>query len=182
MPTTGELLTIALLIITVMVLSIFSYVLSRLARLKRSVENNWEELMRCLAQRAGVIPRLVEIVRGYASFERTALDSIIEARNAAMVARTPSDKALAEAVVMRALRSVLVLADAYPDMKANYAFMSARTQLGDLDRELPRVTQSYNDAVDTYNERVTGRRSKTLARLMNYRVYGRYQVLHEVSA
>lgn len=176
MPDRDVLIAIALSVMAIVLVSILIYRVVKLVRLKRSVEEAWVGLIQCLARRAEVVPRLVEIVRGYASFERTALDKIVEARNATMVAQTPSDKARTEHALMNSLKSVVVLADAYPDMKANYAFMSARTELRDLDRELPCVTQSYNDAVDTYNKRVTERRSKTLARMMRYRVYGRYQI------
>jgi LemA protein len=176
MPDRDVLVAIALSAMAIVLVSTLIYRVVRLVRLKRSVEGAWEGLIDCLARRAELVPRLVEIVRGYASFERTALDKVIEARNATTVAVTPSDRARAGHALMSSLKSVVVLADAYPDMKANYAFMSARTQMRDLDRELPRVTQSYNDAVDTYNKRVTGRRSKTLARIMRYRVYDRYQI------
>ena len=176
MPDKDVLVAIAFAAPAIAFVSILLYRVLKLVRLKRSVEEAWAGLMDCLARRAELVPRLVEIVRGYAGFERTALDKIVEARNATMVAQTPSDKARVEYDLMKSLKSVVVLADAYPDMKANYAYMSARTQLRDLDRELPSVTQSYNDAVDTYNKRVTGRRSKTLARFMSYQVHGRYQI------
>ena len=76
-----------------------------------------------LKQRHDLVPNLVETVKGYAKHERDTLDAVINARNAAMSARGPAQKAEAEGVLSAALGRLFALAEAYPDLKANQNFL-----------------------------------------------------------
>ena len=75
-----------------------------------------------LKQRHDLIPNLVETVKGYATHERGTLEAVIKARNAAVSAQGPAAQAAAEGALQSALRQIMVLAEAYPDLKANQNF------------------------------------------------------------
>jgi LemA protein len=65
-----------------------------------------------LRQRHDLIPNLVETVKGYATHERTTLDAVITARNAASAAHGPAAQAQAEGMLNAALGKLFALAEA----------------------------------------------------------------------
>lgn len=72
-----------------------------------------------LRRRHDLVPNLVETVKGYADHERNTLDSVVQARNAAVAAQGPAAKAQAEASLSGALRQLFALSEAYPNLKAS---------------------------------------------------------------
>ncbi len=67
-----------------------------LVRLKVQVDNAWADIDVQLKRRYDLIPNLVETVKGYAGHEKDTLEAVINARNRAMTATGPVDKAQAE--------------------------------------------------------------------------------------
>jgi LemA protein len=104
-----------------------------------------------LKQRHDLIPNLVETVKGYASHERTTLEEIVRARNAAIAAPTPDAKVAAENVLTGALRHLFALAESYPDLKASVNFQQLQTELADIENKLAAVRRFFNNAVSEYN-------------------------------
>ncbi|WP_163364775.1 LemA family protein, partial [Escherichia coli] len=74
-----------------------------------------------------LIPNLVETVKGYAGHERGTLEDVVKARNAALTAQGPAQVAAAEGQLTSALRGLLALSEAYPDLKANANFQQLQT-------------------------------------------------------
>jgi LemA protein len=106
-----------------------------------------------LKQRHDLIPNLVETVKGYASHEKGTLEAVIKARNAAVAAQGPSAQAAAEGALQGALRQLLVLSEAYPDLKANQNMMQVSEELTSTENKVAFARQAYNDAVMYYNNR-----------------------------
>ena len=75
-----------------------------------------------LKQRHDLVPNLVETVKGYAAHERSTLDAVVHARNAAIRARGPAAQAATENMLTGALRQLFALSEAYPNLKANTNF------------------------------------------------------------
>jgi LemA protein len=104
-----------------------------------------------LKQRHDLVPNLVETVKGYAKHERDTLDAVIDARNAAVSARGPAQKAEAEGVLSAALGRLFALAEAYPDLKANENFLELQRMLDDIENKIAAARRFFNSAAAEYN-------------------------------
>ena len=107
---------------------IFSY--NRLVSRRNEVDNAWSQIDVQLKRRLDLIPNLVETVKGYATFEKSALEAVIDARSKAMsAAPTPVAQGAADIGLTGALRQLFALSEAYPDLKANTNFLSLQEEL-----------------------------------------------------
>ena len=104
-----------------------------------------------LKQRQDLVPNLVETVKGYAAHEKSTLENVVKWRNAAAGAATPADKAQAEGQLTTALRQLMVVAEAYPDLKANQGFQQLQAELGDLENKIAAARRFFNNSASEYN-------------------------------
>ena len=104
-----------------------------------------------LKQRQDLVPNLVETVKGYAAHERETLENVTKWRNAAAGAGSPADKAAAEGQLTTALRQLMVVAEAYPDLKANQGFQQLQAQLADLESKIAAARRFFNNSAAEYN-------------------------------
>ncbi|MCR9079959.1 MAG: LemA family protein [Hyphomonadaceae bacterium] len=104
-----------------------------------------------LKQRQNLIPNLVETVKGYAAHEKETLDAVIQARQGAVSANTPSEMGAAEGVLGQALGRLFALAEAYPDLKANENFKDLQDELAVIEDKIAAARRFYNSAVQDYN-------------------------------
>ena len=104
-----------------------------------------------LKQRQDLVPNLVETVKGYATHERETLENVVKWRNAAAGATTQGDKAAAEGQLTTALRQLMVVAEAYPDLKANQGFQQLQAELADLENKIAAARRFFNNSAAEYN-------------------------------
>ena len=98
---------------------------NRLIRLNVAVDEAFAQIEVQLKRRADLIPNLVETVKGYATHEQSTFDAVITARAKATTASTVADVSAADGMLTQALRGLLAVAEAYPDLKASANFMTA---------------------------------------------------------
>ncbi len=118
---------------------------------KIETQNAWSQIDVQLKRRYDLIPNLVETVKGYASHEKETLERVINARNQAMGAKTVGEHAAAESQLTGAVRSLLAIAEAYPDLKANQNFLALQEELTATENRIGFARQHYNDVVTDYN-------------------------------
>lgn len=145
------LLLVALLFM-ILIWAIGTY--NALVRERLLVKEGWSAVQVQLQRRTGLIPNLVETVRGYAGHERQTLDSVIEARSRVQSAAGPADVATANNALTQTLRSLFALAEAYPDLKANQNFLDLQEQLAGTEDKVSYARNYYNSRVLSYNERM----------------------------
>ena len=150
------LLGLALLIVFLLI-----NVFNRFAKNRNLVKDAWSNIDVALKRRYDLIPNLVETVKGYAKHEKTTLEEVINARNAAM--QVPSEdinaKIKAENQLQQTLRSIFALGEAYPDLKANINFLDLQEKLNVIEENLERSRRYYNGSVrenNTYGESFPG--------------------------
>ena len=131
------------------VLAIFIY--NGLITLRQRVNQAFADIDVQLKQRHDLIPNLLETVKGYAAHERGTFDAVVKARNAAMAAQTPSQVAAAENQLTGALRGLLALGEAYPDLKASANFQQLQNELADIENKIAAARRFFNNAVQEYN-------------------------------
>ena len=114
----------------------------------------WQTIDAQLQRRNDLIPNLVETVKGYAAHESGTLEAVTAARNAVDTATTPEAKMEASGQLTQALRGLLAVSEAYPDLKANANFMQLQTDLTDTENKISYARMSYNDMVLDYNNAI----------------------------
>jgi LemA protein len=107
-----------------------------------------------LKRRADLIPNLVETVKGYAKHEQATFDAVVTARAKATTASTVPDMAAADGALTQALRGLLAVAEAYPDLKASTNFLSLQEELSTTENKVAFARQFYNDTVRALNTAV----------------------------
>ncbi len=121
----------------------------------------WADVQSQYQRRADLVPNLVETVKGYAQQERTVLTEVTEARAKAtsvtVDASTLTDadkfKAYQDAQnqLSGALGRLLLIREAYPDLKSNQNFLALQSQLEGTENRIQIARRDYNDAVRDYN-------------------------------
>ncbi len=137
-------------VIVVVVLFVVS-VYNGLVTLRQRVNQAFADVDVQLRQRHDLVPNLVETVKGYAGHERGTLEAVVQARNAAMAAQGPEQKATAENALTGALRQLFALSENYPNLKANENFQQLQMELTDLENKIAAARRFFNNAVQEYN-------------------------------
>lgn len=127
---------------------------NRLIRLNISADEAFSQIEVQLKRRTDLIPNLVETVKGYAKHEQGTLDAVISARAKATTATTVADVAAADGALTQALRGLLAVAEAYPDLKASSNFLSLQEELSTTENKVAFARQFYNDTVRSLNTAV----------------------------
>ena len=127
---------------------------NRLIRLNISVDEAWAQIEVQLKRRADLIPNLVETVKGYGKHEQSTFDAVVTARAKATTASTVADTAAADGMLTQALRGLLAVAEAYPDLKASANFISLQEELATTENKVAFSRQFYNDNVRELNTAV----------------------------
>jgi LemA protein len=109
-----------------------------------------------LKRRADLVPQLVEAVRGYASHEQALLTSVAQLRSAAVAAKPGVDAGRfdSERELGTRLKQVLLLQEAYPQLKADANFRDLSAKLVDTEDQLQYARRFYNGAVKQYRNRL----------------------------
>jgi LemA protein len=125
-----------------------------LVRLKVQCDNAWADIDVQLKRRYDLIPNLVETVKGYAGHEKGTLEAVINARNRAMSATGPADKAQAENMLSGALKSLFALSEAYPQLRAIESFTSLQNSLTQIEDTVQNARRYYNAVVRDLNTKI----------------------------
>ena len=144
---TSTLIVLAVIVVAALwVISIYNGLVS----MRQRVNQAFADVDVQLRQRHDLVPNLVETVKGYAAHERGTLDEV-KARNAAVAAQGPEQKAAAETMLSGALRQLFALSEAYPDLKANANFQALQSELSDIENKIAAARRFFNNAVQEYN-------------------------------
>jgi LemA protein len=144
---------IALAVVGLLVL-FFVAQYNRLIRLNISVDESFAQIEVQLKRRSDLIPNLVETVKGYAAHEQSTFDAVVTARAKATTASGVADVAAADGMLTQALRGLLAVAEAYPDLKASSNFLSLQEELSTTENKVAFSRQFYNDNVRNLNTAV----------------------------
>jgi LemA protein len=133
-----------------------------LVTLRNRFKNAFAQIDVQLKRRYDLIPNLVETAKGYLNHERETLEAVIRARNVASAAATTAAANPADASALRglagaesglagALSRLLVVTEAYPELKANQNMLLLTEELTSTENKIAFARQAFNDAVMAYN-------------------------------
>ncbi len=147
-----------IIVIILVLLAFSSY--NGLVTKEEGVSKAWGNVESDYQRRADLIPNLVNTVKGYANFEKETLTAVIQARASATQVKidannlTPENLAAfqqAQGGLSSALGRLLVVAEQYPDLKANQNFLDLQAQLEGTENRINVSRQRFNDTVNEYN-------------------------------
>ena len=167
---------IGLLLLSVMMLV---GIYNRLVTYRNGYKNAFAQIDVQLKRRYDLIPNLVETAKGYIKHERETLEAVIAARGHAMTASraaaaNPGDPAAmgglnqAEGVLTGALGRLMMVAEAYPDLKANQSMQAVMEELTSTENKVAFARQAFNDAVTSYNNARETFPNSVLAGMFNF--------------
>jgi LemA protein len=106
-----------------------------------------------LKLRYELVPKLVQVVRGYADHERETLERVTGARARVISAGTMAEKVESEAALGGALKTLFAVVEGYPNLKASEEFLRLHDELAEIEDQIRFARQFYNDIVMRYNTR-----------------------------
>jgi LemA protein len=158
-------------------------------RMDESVKAAWSEVLNQYQRRADLIPNIVATVKGEANFEQETLTKVIEARSkATSIQATPeliNDPAAfqkfqaAQGELTGALSRLMVVAEQYPNLKANAAFQDLRTQLEGTENRVTVARNRYIKEVAAYNVLARSFPTNLTAMIFSYAVKPSFTVQNE---
>ncbi|WP_417034287.1 LemA family protein [Comamonas kerstersii] len=154
-------------------------VYNRLRLLRNRVENAWSQIDVQLKRRHDLIPNLVEVARGYMQHEASTLEAVARARSQAVQAsealrgHTGQAQALgalaaAEQALGSSLGRLMVVAEAYPELKADAQMQSLSEEIASTENRIGFARQAYNDEVMAFNNKASQFPDLIWARLLGF--------------
>lgn len=168
-------LWIILIIVVLLILFIIS-VYNSLVTLRQRVKNAFGQMDVQLQRRFDLIPNLVETVKGYMTHESDTLAKVTELRTAWAGAKTVDEKAKLDNELSNTLKTIMAVAEAYPDLKANQNFESLQNELTETEDKISYSRQFYNDTVTKYNTKLELFPSNIVAGMFHFTTESLFEV------
>lgn len=155
-------ITILVLVAAVLAVAVI-VIYNRLVRLRNAIANAFAQIDVQLKRRYDLIPNLVETARKYLQHERDTLEAVTAARNQASAAATAARRDPGAAAAMTALGAaegalggalgrLMMVAEAYPELKADQTMRELSEELTSTENRVGFARQAYNDAVLDFND------------------------------
>lgn len=158
-------------IILIVIVLIIIYVLilyNSLIKLLNKVNEAFSTMDVYLKKRWDLIPNIVESVKGYANHEKDTLKDVIKLRNSSYDDMSASQKIKTNVQLSNQIAKVMVLAESYPELKANENFKDLSKQLTKVEDEIANSRKYYNAVVKIYNNKVEIFPNNIFAKLFGY--------------
>ena len=145
---------------------------------RNEVDNKWANVQSQYQRRLDLIPNLVKTVKGYADFEKSTLQAVVEARSKATSINVTADN-LDEATIAKinaqlgavnsSLSRLLAVVENYPDLKANQSFLKLQDELAGTENRIAVARDNFNEVVKVYNNAAQKFPSVIFARLLGFK-------------
>jgi LemA protein len=155
-----------------------------LVTLDEGVKAKWGEVENQYQRRTDLIGNLVETVKGAAQHEQSTLTAVIEARAKATQIRVdPNDLTpekiqefqAAQGQLSQALGRLMMVSEAYPDLKVNQNFLALQDELTGTNNRIALARKHFNEAVQVYNVKVRTFPNNLMAGMLNFKEKGMFK-------
>lgn len=154
-----------IVLIVLIIISMYNALVS--SRIK--VDNAWSQIDVQLQRRFDLIPNFIETVKGYAKHETETFEKITQLRTSWSNAGTVAEKADLDSQLSSTLKTIMVVSENYPDLKANQNFSQLSEELRNTENKISFSRQFYNDTVTVYNEKLQIFPSNIIANMFNFK-------------
>lgn len=127
------------------------YYYNQLVNRKNRMNEAWSGIDVYLKKRYELIPNLIETVKGYAGYEEKVLQNLTALRTEARQSPKIQEKMDTENDLSQQISQLMVIAENYPDLKANTNFLQLQSQLETLETEIELSRRYYNGTVRENN-------------------------------
>lgn len=148
----GPLLIVVGILVVLAIILVPKY--NSFVNLEEDVNQSYSQIENQLQRRMDLIPNLVETAKGYAAHEEEVFTDIADARSRLAGAGSPEEQANANEELTGALSRLLVIAENYPDLKANENFRQLMDELAGTENRLAVARMDYNEAASEFNRNV----------------------------
>jgi LemA protein len=155
-----------------------------LVTVDENVKAKWGEVENQYQRRSDLIGNLVNTVKGAAAHEQNTLTAVIEARaKATQIKVDPNDLTpekiqefqQAQGQLSQALGRLMVVSEAYPDLKANQNFLALQDELTGTNNRIAFARKGFNESVQEYNVKVRSFPNNVLAGMMGFKEKGSFK-------
>ena len=160
-------LWIVLIILAIIIIALIS-MYNSLVTLRLRVKNAWSQIDVQLQRRFDLIPNLVETVKGYMTHESEVLTKVTDLRSSWANAKTVDQKANLDNQLSESLKTIMAVAENYPDLKANQNFSELQAELTNTENKISYSRQFYNDTVTRYNTKLEVFPSNIIASIFHF--------------
>lgn len=161
-------------IITLIIIYVF-VLYNNFIKLNNKVKEAFSTMDVYLKKRWDLIPNLVEIVKGYAKYEKDTLREIVNLRNSAYDKIPNDEKIKINEKLSNNIYKIMALAESYPDLKANENFKNLSNQLTKIEDDIANSRKYYNGSVRIYNNKVEMFPSNIFAKIFGYKVKSMFE-------
>lgn len=141
---------------------------NKLVALDNNVDAQYAQVQVVVKRRADLIPNLVNTVKGYATHEEETFENVAKARAGIDSATNIEELSKANNELTRALGSMNVVAERYPELKANDNFMGLQSQLEGSENRISIERQRYNETIKEYNNTVRSFPMNIFAKMLGF--------------
>jgi LemA protein len=157
-----------IIVVLVVIALIIAGMYNGLVQLRVRADSAWSDIDVQLKRRHDLIPNLVETVKGYATHEKGTFENVAKFRSAAMSATGPAERGQAEGMLTQALRGLLAVAEAYPQLQASQQFQSLQSSLSQLEDAIQNSRRYYNAVVRDLNTKIQSFPTNIIAGMFNF--------------
>lgn len=143
-------------------------VYNRLVGDKNRVLAAWSDIDVQLKRRHDLIPKLVEAVKRYAAYERATLEEVTELRARSRRSESVAEIGGVEGALGGRVHRLVALAEAYPELEADDAFLALQKELSDVENTIQYARRYYNGAVRVLNTRIGSFPDMVVARFFGF--------------
>lgn len=159
---------VAIILVVAIGIVILAPSYNRLISQKETIDQSYAQVQNVVQRRADLIPNLVNTVKGYAGHEKDTLTDISKARAGISDASSPKELARANEQMTEAIRSINVVAEAYPELKADRQFTQLMDELAGTENRIAVERKNYNSEVRIYNTKVKSFPTNIFASIMGF--------------
>lgn len=136
--------------------------------LKNNIDLNWGNIDVLLKQRFDELPKLIKVCEGYMQHEQKTLEAVVKARSMVNSARTDEQRMQAQNALTDTLKSLFMVVERYPDLKADAAFRQLGNRVSEIEDQIADRRELYNASVTIYNTRLEQFPDVLVARAFNF--------------
>jgi len=136
---------------------------------------SWSDIDVQLKRRHDLIPKLIDAVKQYASYESSLLESVTTLRSQAKSIEKISERENVERELQTQVHKLIAVAEDYPELKANQNFLELQKDISDVENDIQFARRYYNGAVRNINTRIDSFPDLIIARFFNYKYHEYFQ-------